>query len=201
MASSGYDLLWKGTIFSIFVLFFSIIFHDLLTWIVFEQCDLGKFPLIYGVDGCNLFINRSVNLKFELSSIVLSFIGSKAIFYASVSGNDSLIFKKLASKYELRSFDVEHDYTTKSAINFTLDNLINSSYIPYGSDSTFKIRICPNKTSIIRFVDVYNNSAPHVTKDQLIPSLWALMKLNPEPLILTVRLLFVHFHSLISISS
>lgn len=185
-------------IISVLLLSFVIqIIFNLLYPSVILLTDIYKCPACYGTTACVNVFNNNITIKpFDFHSTLSHLFFSKNVFYGAM-GEAKIVVKKLAHDFELEAFDnmICDDikfrqlcWRNKNNINEdNNDNINYNSYIEsavslnFSNDKTNGLILCPTTKHL---ENIINQSVINNFNDTI--NLWTIIKINAEPIILTV---------------
>lgn len=160
--------------------------------------ELEKCPVCFGTSACD-YIHEVDLTPYDFYSAFSYFFGVKNVFVGTFNGN-KVILKKLAHNSELNEFDrmlCESEnflpICTKNLKKLDNKNNINFRELieqevtsDFAKDSSNRLRVCPSTQHLNSLLQpIYRNNINVDPKDLDI-SIWMLMVLNPEPLLLQV---------------
>lgn len=163
--------------------------HFIFQASTFLNFEIEKCPFCYNETFCNLV--HELQIRMTLLEYILGCINNKYVFFG-VFNNKSVAIKRLAHRYEIDNLDAEitSNYSNEHD-GFVLDDnlfytkslaLLNQSF----NNPAYKLRLCPTLDNAdILFEPIVQKN---LHNKFLFVNMWTSLQLNPEPLILQVRM-------------
>jgi hypothetical protein len=145
--------------------------------------EVEKCPFCFSQSLCESL--PKVRIEFSFVELLLSYLNRKYVFFGYYNETQSVVIKRLASKYEINDLD--------SILANTLSvNVLNDDEYFYGesvallrqpfTNTDTKLRLCPTLNGVELLFERMMKSREELS----FMNVWTSLRLNPEPLILQV---------------
>lgn len=164
--------------------------------------DDKKCPACYGIELCPEFYAGDIVFYKDFQSSLSHYVNAKNVYSAKYKkAGGSVVLKKLGQDWELKSLDSKACQMFGSRSDCNFDNLTKIDlwddiirmvefYGRHGNVYQTGLTLCPTTDGIFELLKPYEVNNTHGEKI-LLANVWSILSINPEPILLKVRLTFI----------